>query len=268
MSMCGIMNSLTAPVRRLRHWRGKGVHSPFMYGVVRGVFLKSRLSGPEHRLYDELLGRGVRKKDAVVLQNLYGYCGAEGYTFIGEQKLTPQVACACRIAEAPVAADTDGAGGTVSSAGESGTADAVGPASPNGAARGGCAAPPHPATGGNATPATGRNFCIVSATAVAAKAATTAAGADTAATAKAGTAAAKAAEVATTTAAAAQAVTETADLLDGTESVLVWLVPDRRREKRAVTKNIYRKNLCVVVDRRRMVIMFFDPKLNRQKYLI
>lgn len=28
---------------QVRHWRGHGIHSPFMYGIVRNVFMKAGL---------------------------------------------------------------------------------------------------------------------------------------------------------------------------------------------------------------------------------
>ena len=50
----------------VRHWRGHGIHSPFMYGIVRNVFMKSKITGPDTRLYDELrrerIGRDNRRK--------------------------------------------------------------------------------------------------------------------------------------------------------------------------------------------------------------
>lgn len=169
MSICGIIYSMTAPLRRLRHWRGKGVHSPFMYGVVRNVFLPKQISGPERGLYEESRKRGISRKDAVALQNLYGYCGVDNFMFI------------------------DGGGTPLIS---------------------------------------GRNICIVDSLD------------------------------------AAGAVTETASMLGGTGSVLVWLAGDRNRNKVAAAEKIYEKFHCVMAVRPSMVIMFFDNKLNKQKYII
>ena len=39
----------------VRHWRGHGVHSPFMYGIVRNVFMKNRITGSDRALYQALL---------------------------------------------------------------------------------------------------------------------------------------------------------------------------------------------------------------------
>lgn len=31
----------------VRHWRGHSVHSPFMYGIVRNVFMNNRITGSD-----------------------------------------------------------------------------------------------------------------------------------------------------------------------------------------------------------------------------
>lgn len=55
---------------RARYFRGHGVHSPFVYAIVREVFMRSTLMEGEHRLYEELLRSGVHQKRAIQLQNL------------------------------------------------------------------------------------------------------------------------------------------------------------------------------------------------------
>ena len=68
----------------LHHWRGRKIHSPFMYGVVRGVFMQHSLIRDEHELYDELRKIGISQKNAVILQNLYIHCHLENY-FIADE---------------------------------------------------------------------------------------------------------------------------------------------------------------------------------------
>lgn len=160
---------LTAPLRRLRHLRGKGVHSPFMYGVVRNVFLPKKIMGQDCEFYDELRRKGVKKRNAVLLQNLYDYCGSNEYFFSGNEKLLSA---------------------TMS----------------------------------------GRSICIVNSHD------------------------------------AADTVLDMAEMLDGTDSVLVWIARDRCHSKREVVGKICRSRHCVTVNRRSMIIVFFDRKLNRQKY--
>lgn len=62
---------------RFRYWRGHGIHSPFMYGLVRNAFMRSRLRGKDTGLYIRLRDCGVARKSAAALQNLYNYCGSE-----------------------------------------------------------------------------------------------------------------------------------------------------------------------------------------------
>lgn len=62
-------------ISRARHFRGHGVHSPFVYNIVRQVFMCSYIKSDKHDLYDALVERGVPKKRAVQLQNLAVHCG-------------------------------------------------------------------------------------------------------------------------------------------------------------------------------------------------
>ncbi len=61
-------------VRRARYYRGHGVHSPYIYGIVRFVFMTRKLSEPSKPLYNRLLAIGVNQKRAVQLHNLCNYC--------------------------------------------------------------------------------------------------------------------------------------------------------------------------------------------------
>lgn len=66
----------------VRHWRGHGIHSPFMYGIVRNVFMKSRITGSDTSLYRDLRRERVSRKNAIKLQNLYSHCKMESYTLV------------------------------------------------------------------------------------------------------------------------------------------------------------------------------------------
>ncbi len=59
---------------RIRHWRGHGIHSPFVYRLVRDVFTGNGWVGEERGVYNMLTGRGVRRKTARQLQNLATHC--------------------------------------------------------------------------------------------------------------------------------------------------------------------------------------------------
>ena len=75
----------------VHHWRGHGIHSPFMYGIVRNVFMKSRVVGPDRRLYEVLRRDGIEQKQAVKIQNLYTHCRMNGFLTIWRQLLQPPV---------------------------------------------------------------------------------------------------------------------------------------------------------------------------------
>lgn len=65
---------LPSRMRRARYFRGHGVHSPYIYSIVRQVFMSSKLHGDNSRLYDALVERGVARKRARQLHNLALHC--------------------------------------------------------------------------------------------------------------------------------------------------------------------------------------------------
>lgn len=77
----------------LRHFRGRSIHSPFMYGLVRNVFMKSRIDGPDFRLYERLREADISESTAVLLQNLFTYSGMNGYRLTGAKEETRSAEC-------------------------------------------------------------------------------------------------------------------------------------------------------------------------------
>lgn len=67
-------------LHRARYFRGHGVHSPFVYDLVRNVFMCKELCSEDRSLYRALIARGVGARCAVELQNLAIHCG---YTSFG-----------------------------------------------------------------------------------------------------------------------------------------------------------------------------------------
>lgn len=61
-------------IKRIRYWRGHGVHSPYVYAIVREVFMCSKLKSEQRDLYDSLIALGASKRRARELQNLMGHC--------------------------------------------------------------------------------------------------------------------------------------------------------------------------------------------------
>ena len=62
---------------RARYFRGHGVHSPFVYNVVRQVFMRSTLAVEEDALFGDMISAGVPRKRAVQLRNLAAHCSYE-----------------------------------------------------------------------------------------------------------------------------------------------------------------------------------------------
>lgn len=65
---------------RAKHYRGYGVHSPFVYGVVRKVFMrKSLFEGSGLEPYDSLRVEGLSERTSRQLHNLYVYVEAKSF---------------------------------------------------------------------------------------------------------------------------------------------------------------------------------------------
>ena len=65
---------------RARYFRGHGVHSPFVYDIVRRVFMCEELLPGDRTLYEALCAAGISRCRAMQLQNLAIHCG---YTTFG-----------------------------------------------------------------------------------------------------------------------------------------------------------------------------------------
>ena len=68
------LRTLPSNLKRARYFRGHGVHSPFVYAIVREVFMRSELNTEHRELYDALLNINVAKRRAIQLQNLMEHC--------------------------------------------------------------------------------------------------------------------------------------------------------------------------------------------------
>ena len=69
------MAELRNRLSRARYFRGHGVHSPFVYDIVREVFMRHELLPGDRQLCETLLAAGIPHRRAVQLQNLAIHCG-------------------------------------------------------------------------------------------------------------------------------------------------------------------------------------------------
>lgn len=73
------LGQLPSRVARARYFRGHGVHSPYVYSIVRHVFMRRDLNQDSKELYEALLSLGTPHRRAVQLQNLMHHCGYERF---------------------------------------------------------------------------------------------------------------------------------------------------------------------------------------------
>ena len=71
----GRVSELRNRLSRARYFRGHGVHSPFVYNIVREVFMRGELLPGDRRLYRALRGAGVPERRAIQLQHVAIHCG-------------------------------------------------------------------------------------------------------------------------------------------------------------------------------------------------
>lgn len=73
------LSHLPGRIARARYFRGHGVHSPFVYALVRQVFMRRTLLDGDRRLYEAMLAAGAPERRAVQIQNLAIHCGYSSF---------------------------------------------------------------------------------------------------------------------------------------------------------------------------------------------
>lgn len=63
---------------RLRHFRGHGIHSPFVYDLVREVFVSHKKLINKSELFGSLRRAGVDRRTAERIQNFHDFCVSGG----------------------------------------------------------------------------------------------------------------------------------------------------------------------------------------------
>ena len=72
--------NIPSDIKRARYFRGHGVHSPFVYNVVRQVFMCRELKCDNHDLYDALIQQNIPQKRCIQLQNLISHCNYSSWS--------------------------------------------------------------------------------------------------------------------------------------------------------------------------------------------
>ena len=68
-------------ISRIKHRKGHGVHSPFVYGFVRRVLMtKTLYEGSGTELYDSLVAEGITEKRAREIHNTLYYIEGQSYS--------------------------------------------------------------------------------------------------------------------------------------------------------------------------------------------
>ena len=71
---------LPSYLSRVRYFRGHGVHSPYVYDVVRHVFMQKKLYDPSSKLHEILLDKGIAKRRCVQIANLAVHCKYDNWS--------------------------------------------------------------------------------------------------------------------------------------------------------------------------------------------
>ncbi len=87
---------VTNHLSRLRYFRGHGVHSPFVYAIVRYVFMGGKQATTENQQLKQLIGSSVKKRVALELTSLAKHCGFDSLSidsFNGESMIVCSEEC-------------------------------------------------------------------------------------------------------------------------------------------------------------------------------
>ncbi|MFR9540162.1 MAG: hypothetical protein SNI49_08410 [Rikenellaceae bacterium] len=78
-------DKLTNRLSRLRHYRGHGVHSPYVYSIVRNILMNRSLQSENIKLLEELTKFGVSTKTATEITNIAAHCNLNSISIDNSQ---------------------------------------------------------------------------------------------------------------------------------------------------------------------------------------
>ena len=79
-------------IARIRHFRGHGIHSPFVYSLKREVFMGKYRVMENNPQYNALIANGVPKKVAKELQKLHNYCNFRSIEIVNSENKLHDIA--------------------------------------------------------------------------------------------------------------------------------------------------------------------------------
>ncbi len=75
---------ITNHLSRLKHFRGHGVHSPFVYSIVRSVLMNPKRETKRGVLVDSLLSVGASRRTAIEVTALAKHCNLRNFSIDSE----------------------------------------------------------------------------------------------------------------------------------------------------------------------------------------
>ncbi len=75
-----LMNKVKRGLKRLRHRKGHGVHSPYIYSIVREVFMTKSHNKTSTPLLETLKNINIKDKVSHQIDNLASHCGYTNFS--------------------------------------------------------------------------------------------------------------------------------------------------------------------------------------------
>ncbi len=80
---------ITNHLSRLGHYRGNGIHSPFVYYAIRNIFMSRQLQADAAPLFEALQHIDIEPRTAIEIANMVHYC-SNGDAFLSIDQHSPE----------------------------------------------------------------------------------------------------------------------------------------------------------------------------------